>query len=185
LADTTLEYLKKTLDSEMKATALLQLPSDFYSRISIYCQKLRRSAGSNTSEVANRLIAKQVRMLDSMARQLLAIRTNKATQQQALLQLLPEERYVCAAQQRFKRRFETFVEAVSAGQPSFIEFAHRSEAERSISIRFTKHVDELVGLDLKRYGPFEAEDVASLPAANADVLIAGGDAIEIYTRDES
>jgi DNA replication factor GINS len=183
LADTTLEYLKKALDSEMQAATLLQLPGDFYSRISIYSQKLRRSAGSSASEVANRLIAKQGRMIDSMARQLLTIRLSKATQQHASLQLLPEERYVCSAQQRFQRRFETFVEAVSVGQPSFIEFAHKSEGERSISVRFTRHIDELVGLDLRRYGPFEAEDVASLPAANADILIACGDAVEIRTRE--
>lgn len=185
MADTTLEYLKRTLDSEMQAAVLLQLPGDFYSKISVYSQKLRRSAGSSTSEVVNRLIAKQARMIDSMAKQLFTVRANKATRQHAFLQLLPEERYVCSAQQKFQRRFETFVEAVSAGQPSFIEFAHRSEAERSISLRFTKHVNELVGLHLRRYGPFEAEDVASLPAANADILIASGDAVEICTRDEA
>ncbi len=183
MADTTLEYLKRALDSEMQAAILLQLPSDFYSKISIYGQKLRRSTSSSISEVANRLIAKQAKMIDSMARELLIVRANKAVQQRTFLQLLPEERYVCSAQQKFQRRFETFVGAVSAGQPSFIEFAHKSEAERSISVRFTKHVDELVGLDLRRYGPFEAEDVASLPAANADILITGGDAVKIYTRD--
>jgi len=186
MADTTLEYLKKVLGSEMQATGLLQLPRDFYSNIAAYSQKLRRSAGSSTSDVANRLIAKQARMIDSMTRQLLAVRSKKATtQQHAFLQLLPEERYVCSAQRKFQRRFDTFVEAVSAGQPSFIEFAHRSEVERSISVRFTKHVDEVVGLDLKRYGPFEAEDVASLPAASADILTTGGDAAEVHTRDEA
>ena len=185
MADTTLEYLKKSLDSELQNAALLQLPRDFYSKISVYSQKLRRSSGSSTSEVANRIIAKQAKMIDSMARQLLVVRAKKATQQRALLQLLPEERYVCSAQRRFQKRFDTFIEAVSAGQPSFIEFAHRSEAERSISVRFTKRVDEVVGLDLRHYGPFEAEDVASLPAANADILITSGDAVEIYTRDEA
>jgi DNA replication initiation complex subunit (GINS family) len=183
LSEKTIERLKKALDLEVQATALLQLPSDFYSKISVYSQKLKRSAGSSTSEVANRLIAKQVRIIDSMARELLTVRTNKATQQRAFPQLLPEERYICSAQQKFQRRFETFVGAISVGQPSFIEFAHRSEAERSINLRFTKRVDELIGLDLRHYGPFEAEDVAALPAADADILIAGGDAVEIRTRD--
>jgi hypothetical protein len=44
-------------------------------------------------------------------------------------------------------------------------------------------VNELVGFDMRRYGPFEVDDVASIPAASADVLIAGGDAVEIVTRD--
>jgi DNA replication factor GINS len=184
LADTILEYLKKALDSEMQAAVLLRLSNDFYSRISVYSQKLKRSAGPSNSEVANLLIAKQTRMIDSMVKQLLTVRANKATRLHAFPQLLPEERYVCSAQQKFQKRFETFIEAISAGRPSFVEFAYKSEAERSISVRFTKHVDELVGLHLRRYGPFEVEDVASLPAANADILIAGGDAVEICTRDE-
>ncbi len=185
MAETTLEYLKKHLDAELESVALLLLPEDFYSRVSSYSQKLRRSSGSGSSEAAVRLIARQVGMVDSMVRQLLSVRARKATRQDAFLHLLPEERYVCSAQRRLTRRFDTFVEAVSGGQPSFIEFAHRSESERSVTVRFTKHVNELVGLDSRRYGPFEADDVASIPAENADILIAGGEAIEIYTREEA
>ena len=76
------------------------------------------------------------------------------------------------------------VEAVSSGQPSFVEFAHMTESQRNVTVKFLKHVNELVGLDMKRYGPFEAEDVASIPAASADILIAAGDAMEVYTRDD-
>ncbi len=185
MAETILDYLKRHLDSELQTAALLPLPSDFYARLSAYSQKLKRSSGSGSSEVSGRLIARQAGMIDSMSRQLLALRAKKATQREAFLQLLPEERYVCSAQRKFQRRFDTFVEAVSGGQPSFIEFAHRSESERSVTVRFTKHVNELVGLDLRRYGPFEPDDVASIPAVNADILVAGGDAAEIYTREEA
>jgi hypothetical protein len=123
-------------------------------------------------------------MIESMVRQLLKLRTKKAMRQNALLQLLPEERYVCSAEQKFQRRFETMIEAVSSGQPSFVEFAHATESQRSVTVRFVKRVNELVGLDMKHYGPFEADDVASIPAASADILVAGGDAVEVYTRDD-
>jgi DNA replication initiation complex subunit (GINS family) len=179
-----LESLKRRLDDESKSDALLPLPGDFYSLLAVYGQKLKRSANSGSSEVSLHLIATQTRMIDSMVRQLLTVRTKKATQKNALLQLLPEERFVCSAEQKFQRRFDTLVEAVSAGQPSFIEFAHAKESQRSVTVRFVKHVNELVGLDMRHYGPFEAEDVASIPAASADILIAGGDAVEVYTRDD-
>jgi len=185
LAESTLEYLKRHLDLELQSTVLLPIPDDFYSKISTYSQKLKRSSGSGNSEASISLIARQANMIDSMARQLLALRTRKATDQAAFLQLLPEERYVCSAQRKFQRRFDTFLEAVSGGQPSFIEFAHRSESGRSVTVRFTKHVNEIVGLDAKRYGPFEADDVASIPSASADILVAGGDAVEVYTREEA
>jgi DNA replication factor GINS len=185
MAETTLEYLKRRLDVEGQSPALHELPGDFYSRLSAYSQRLRRSAGSGNSEVTVRLVARQVQMIESMTRELLGMRTKKAMQQGALLQLLPEERYVCSAQKKYERRFEAFVKAVSSGQPSFVELAHRTESVRNVPIRFTKHVDELVGLDMKRYGPFEAEDVASIPAASAEVLINGGDAVEIFTREDA
>ncbi len=184
MPETTLEYLKRRLDSESKSESLLPLSTDFYSKLSTYSQKLKRSAGSGASEVSVSLIATQSKMIESMVRQLLKLRTRKAMQQNALLQLLPEERYECSAEQRFQKRFQTMVEAVSSGRPSFVEFAHLSESQRSVTVKFVKHVDELVGLDMRRYGPFEADDVASIPAASADILIAGGDAVEVYTKDD-
>jgi DNA replication initiation complex subunit (GINS family) len=184
MAETMLENLKRRLDSETQSEALIPLPTDFYSRISAYSQKLKRSAGFGVSEVSTRLVAIQTKMIESMVSQLLKLRTKKAMQQNAVLQLLPEERYVCSAEQRFRRRFRALVEAVSAGQPSFVEFAHLSESRRNVTVRFVKHVNELVGLDLRHYGPFEADDVASIPAASADILIASGDAVEVYTRDD-
>ena len=184
MAEPTLEYLRRRLDSESQSETLLMLPNDFYSSLSAYSQKLKRSAGSGSSEVSVHLVASQAKIIESMVRQLLKLRAKKAMHQNALLQLLPEERYVCSAEQKFQKRFETLVEAVSAGKPSFVNFAHLTESQRSITVRFVKHVNELVGLDTRHYGPFEAEDVASIPAASADILISGGDAVEVYTRDD-
>lgn len=184
MPETTLDYLRRRLDSETISAGLLPLPTDFYSKISAYSQKLKRSAGSGASEVSVHLSTTQAKMIESMVSQLLRLRTRKAMQQNALLQLLPEERYVCSAEQRFQRRFEILIAAVASGQPSFVEFAHQRESQRSVTVRFVKHVNELVGLDMRRYGPFEADDVASIPAASADILISGGDAVEVYTRDD-
>jgi hypothetical protein len=117
-----------------------------------------------------------------MTRQLLGLRAKKAAASDAFLQLLPEERYVCLAQQSFQRRFDALIQALSAGKPAYIEFAQRSESSRSMTVRFLKPTKELVGADLKRYGPFQENDVVSLPAASAAILVAGGDAVEVIVR---
>lgn len=184
MPETTLEYLRRRLDSESRSEALLPLPPDFYSSLAAYSQKLKRSASSGSSEISVHLAATQKRMLESMVTQLMRLRTRKAMQQSALPQLLPEERYVCSAEQKFQKRFHTLVEAVSSGQPSFVEFAHLTESRRNITVRFVKKVNELIGLDMRHYGPFEPSDIASIPAASADILIAGGEAVEVYTRDD-
>jgi DNA replication initiation complex subunit (GINS family) len=183
MAESTLEFVKRHLDLEAQSDTLHQLPLDFYSRVSQYTQRLKRSVGSGTSEVTARLVSRQTVMIESMARQLLSIRARKAGGSgDSLLQLLPEERYVCSAQQTFQRRLDSLVEALTDGKPSFIEFANRAEFERNTVVRFIKQTGEIVGGDFRRYGPFEENDVASLPAANAAVLIEDGDAVEVRPR---
>lgn len=46
-------------------------------------------------------------------------------------------------------------------------------------VRFTGHVPKFVGPELEEYGPFEEEDIASLPAEIADVLMGKAKAEEI------
>ncbi len=182
MPDTIIERLNRLLESEDKSGELLRLPPDTYSKMSSYSQALKRSAGSSASELSNRLIARQTSMIRSMTSQLIALRLRKAGMQKSWHRLLPEERYVGSEQRRFEGRFKGLVEAVSAGQPSLVEYARSQEAGRRMTVRFAKRVEEVVGLDLKRYGPFEPEDVASLPAGSADILVASGHAIEVRTR---
>ena len=182
MTETTLEFVKRHLDIEAQSEELHPLPADFYSRVSQYSQKLKRSSGSGNSDVTVRLIERQTEMIGSMTRQLLGLRARKAAAGNAFLQLLPEERYVCLAQQSFQRRFDALIDALSAGKPAYVEFAHTTEAARNMTVRFVRPTKELVGSDLKRYGPFEENDVVSLPASSAAVLVAGGDAVEVSVR---
>lgn len=184
MAETILDQVRRRLDSEVQTGVLQPLPADFYSSISKYTQTLKRSTGAGLSEISLHLVATQQRLIESMVSQLLTLRAKKALDQNVLIQLLPEERYVCSAEQKFQRRLRNMVQAVSGGQPSVVESAHLSESQRDVTVKFVKHVNEVVGLDLRHYGPFDPEDVASIPAASADILIAGGDAVEIITRDD-
>ncbi len=182
MPEPTLESLKKYLDAEEQSEKLTPLPGDLYSSIATYAQLLKRSSSSGNSEVANRLISKQSTMLWSMVRKLLEARSRKATSQKAVSQLLPEERYICSMVESYNGRLESFVEAITTGQPSAVELARKNELSRNTTVRFLKHVDELVGLDLRKYGPFEPEDLALIPAANADLLVERGDAVEVMLR---
>ena len=51
-----------------------------------------------------------------------------------------------------------------------------------VEIRFLKDVPTIVGADMKTYGPFKEEDVASLPAENAEVLIKRGVVVEVEAQ---
>jgi DNA replication factor GINS len=61
----------------------------------------------------------------------------------------------------------------------------RMEAEekpKTMILRFLKEIPAIVGADMKTYGPFKPEDIASLPVENAKVLIKQGVAVEVETR---
>jgi DNA replication factor GINS len=56
------------------------------------------------------------------------------------------------------------------------------EKPKRILVRFLKAIPAIIGPDMKAYGPFNEEDVASLPAENAEVLLKRGVAMEVLTR---
>jgi DNA replication factor GINS len=41
-------------------------------------------------------------------------------------------------------------------------------------VRFLSDFPAIIGVDLKTYGPFKAEDIATLPVENASALISQG-----------
>jgi DNA replication factor GINS len=44
-------------------------------------------------------------------------------------------------------------------------------------------VEQIVGTDLKKYGPFKTEDIATLPYENAHALIAKNMAMKVRLED--
>jgi DNA replication factor GINS len=46
-------------------------------------------------------------------------------------------------------------------------------------VRFLKPIEQFIGIDMNKYGPFHKEDVARLPLENARSLIDNGEAIEV------
>ena len=177
-----LESLKKHLDAESQSESPLPIAVDFYVSVAAYAQLLKRTSSSASSELANRLVSKQSAMLRAMVRDLMRLRASKALSQKAFAQLLPEERYVCSLGEEYSSQLVAFIDAVASGQPAAVELARKNELARGTTVRFLKHVDELVGLDLRKYGPFEPEDLALIPSANADLLVANGEAVEIRPR---
>ncbi len=56
----------------------------------------------------------------------------------------------------------------------FLPKANVEAKHRRAVLRFLADVPAVIGSDMKPYGPFKAEDVASLPVENANVLIKQG-----------
>ncbi|MGE5188400.1 MAG: hypothetical protein ACM3JE_05170, partial [Betaproteobacteria bacterium] len=54
-----------------------------------------------------------------------------------------------------------------------------ASSPKRLTLRFTKSIPAIMGADMKSYGPFIAEDVASLPEVNAKMLVKQGLAVMV------
>lgn len=183
----TVARLKQLVDLEESTDGLRSIPADTYVNLSAYTQKLRATAGED--DFSGRIAKKQLWLIEVMARRLLELRVAKATSEgpsqedgkpRAFAQgLLPEETYIADLRQQLVTKEDRFVKAVVDGQPSFFGLVQRRVSQRMATVRMLKRVGEIMGADLKRYGPFEVSDVARLPSGNAHVMVASGQAILI------
>jgi len=185
----TIERLKRVLESEEASEELTVIPADTYVMLSNYAQRLRATTGSSSDDAPGRLARKQLWLMEAMTRRLLQIRLTKAgkeggTQKEGLpgplsKGLLPEERYIDDMLRQLAKKEERFLKAVVDGQSSFFTLVQRRETQRMTTVRISKRVGEIMGADLKRYGPFEVNDVARIPMGNAQVMVASKQAVSI------
>jgi len=73
---------------------------------------------------------------------------------------------------------QTQTTTAQTGTESKVEFKPQVHVtHKRLTLRFTKNIPAIMGADMKSYGPFVAEDVASLPALNAQILVKQGLAV--------
>ena len=114
-----------------------------------------------------------VKMISEMTSILLKTRIEKATSLAEIdySNLLDEERFNLDSEDELRQRKDIILSATLNGRLKLLETVGQNHRERSIVIRFLKPIDQIMGTDLQTYGPFEAEDVATLPFENARSLI--------------
>jgi DNA replication factor GINS len=78
--------------------------------------------------------------------------------------------------------YQAFLKGMLKGRLSQIE---RKEKPKQMIVRFLKSMPAIIGSDMKTYGPFKPEDIATLPPENAKILIKQGAAIELEANEYS
>lgn len=72
--------------------------------------------------------------------------------------------------------------AIIRGMPKVPESISKRVRSKHIVVRFVKPMEQFMGVDMNRYGPFRQEDVAVIPLENARSLIENNHAIEVQSR---
>jgi DNA replication factor GINS len=97
--------------------------------------------------------------------------------------LLDEEKFILDAEEQKRERIEMILSATINGKSKFLESISQNHKTKTIVLRFLKEVDQIVGADLEKYGPFKAEDIATIPYENAQALIIKKIATKIHWED--
>jgi DNA replication factor GINS len=79
----------------------------------------------------------------------------------------------------FDRRKISIISAILQGRPKVLESISSRILSKQMIIRFIKPMDQFIGVNMTRYGPFHEEDVAVIPFENARSLIENGIAAEL------
>ena len=96
--------------------------------------------------------------------------------------LTEEEKYILDAEKESERRRNDILLAITKGRPKVLESISKRVRSKYMVIRFLKPMEQFMGVDMNRYGPFRQEDVAVLPFENARSLIENSHATEVHSK---
>lgn len=179
---------------EINEAELGKLPPDFYVKIAEYLRRVKEEKMlPDKKSVKVTLLDREARNLSVMLEELLSARYSKLLETISQNQTLPadlltvEEAKMCESFVAFSSAYQRFTRDLLQGQTSQapaqpVAAATAAEAEVShkrVALRFTKSIPAIMGADMKSYGPFKVEDVASLPVENAKMLVKQGLAVQV------
>lgn len=163
---------------ETETTELGKLPSDFYFRIADYMRKLREESRMLDKKTARaRLLFREMQNVKRMFREVTHARYRKLVNIIAKGNVVPsdlltaEEESFLKGALPYAETFRKLTEDVLHGHAPKVNVG--KERKRAV-LRFLKDVPAIIGADMKLYGPFKVEDVASLPMENAKILVKQG-----------
>ena len=167
---------------ETENDSLLEIDPNFYRNLANFIGNLQKQEFDG---VENQVKDTMVEMVIELASLLIEIRLDKISKSPNLeiSHLLDEEKFILDSQEEQKERTEMIVSATINGKSKFLESLAQNHKTKKIVIRFLHEVDEIVGADLEKYGPFKTEDIATIPYENAQALIAKNVATKVHLED--
>ncbi len=167
---------------ETENDSILETDPGFYRDLSEFIGNLRKQEFDG---VESKIKDTMIEMATELASLLLRTRLEKVTKSSDAQfdNLLDEEKFILDSQEEQSERTEMILSATINGKSKLLESLAQNHKTKKVVIRFLQGVDELVGADLEKYGPFKTEDIATVPYENAQALISKNMATKIRWED--
>ena len=167
---------------ETENDSIQEINPDFYRNLADFIGNLKKQEFDSIEGKIKEAIIKSATELTLL---LIKIRLDKISKSldTDFRNLLDEEKFIFDVGEEQRERTEMILSATINGKSKFLESISQNHKTKTVVIRFLQEVDEIVGVDLKKYGPFKIEDIATIPYENAQALITKNIATKIRWED--
>lgn len=178
------QKLIEAWDRELNSVELQPLCEDFYAEIKEYLEGLKVMGQEEASGIEGALRRRELERAESLFLDLMKRNAMKIFESLILGGAMPDQSKLTVEEKDAVKHLENFKKTLMEGgslKPQTEKGIKegREEGEGKLLLRLLKPLPKITGLDLKNYGPFETEDLATLPASNADPLIKRGIAVRV------
>jgi DNA replication initiation complex subunit (GINS family) len=159
------------------------LPKDFFVRLMRYVKRLReemRMLDEKTTRA--KLLVRESKNVKKLGGELILLRYKKVLQKMLNGETVSKDSLTESEEKLLRETFtlaesyQDFLKGVLSGR--LVSLDVKKPAPKRV-LRFLKEIPAIIGADMKTYGPFKPEDVATVPAENAEVLLKQGLAVEV------
>lgn len=193
----TIKEVYSLLLKEVQMPTLQSIPFDIYKSVAATLENLKEQEyeGLNRDlrdRIVNILSQCLILLLDIRQRKLLEqptqVESQKAETSSSRREILPavdyskltnEEKYILDAQREFNIRKRSVLAATLQGRPKVLESISSRFLSKQTVVRFIKPMEQFIGVNMAKYGPYHEEDVAVLPFENARSLMENGIAVQL------
>jgi len=167
---------------ETENDSIQEINPDFYRNLSDFIGDLKKQEFDGVESKIKEAIIDTATELTSL---LINIRLDKISKSDNIdfKNLLDEEKFILDAEEEQRERTEMILSATINGKSKFLEYISQNHKTKTVVIRFLQEVDEIIGADLEKYGPFKTEDIATIPYENAQALISKNIATKVRWED--
>lgn len=179
-------WKREKLDSNLQS-----IEREFYEELARYMNQLRdylRSIDEQSAE--SRLAAAEFQRAERLSREVIEMRVRKIlriVESKSSIEVVSkavvgDEKFIFDSALETSKMYNSIVQKVLAGEIEGQDATDMPTKPKNVTmvlIRFLVEVPAIVGVDLRSYGPFKAEDVATIPLQNAEILIKGKAALRI------
>jgi DNA replication factor GINS len=176
-----LKDIYRMLKREIETGPIQQIEADTFQKIAAALGSLK---GQGYDGIEAKVRDRLTDLLATSARLLIEARLYKLHSGEAIdySKLTDEEKYTLDGMSESAARIDEIVSATLKGRVKVLESISLRVRSKQVLVRFLKPIESFVGVDMNKYGPFQQEDVASLPLENARSLVESGVVVHVQAQ---